>query len=60
LQVYIHCTAGLGRAPAACIAWMYWFGNRQLDEVRENIHEFIHYTPLTPKIRFVAAVYVER
>ena len=32
-QVYIHCTAGLGRAPAACIAWMYWFGNRQLDEV---------------------------
>ena len=33
LQVYIHCTAGLGRAPAACIAWMYWFGDRQLDEV---------------------------
>ena len=33
LQVYIHCTAGLGRAPAACIAWMYWFGDMQLDEV---------------------------
>ena len=33
LQVYVHCTAGLGRAPAACIAWMYWFGDRQLDEV---------------------------
>lgn len=32
-RVYIHCTAGLGRAPAACIAWLYWFGGRQLDEV---------------------------
>ncbi len=32
--VYIHCTAGLGRAPAACIAWRYWFDGKQLDEVR--------------------------
>jgi len=38
---------------------MYWFGNRQLDEVRENIHKFIHYTPFNPKIIFVAALYVE-
>jgi len=22
--VYVHCTAGLGRAPAACIAFLYW------------------------------------
>lgn len=22
---YVHCTAGLGRAPASCIAYMYWF-----------------------------------
>lgn len=33
-RVYVHCTAGLGRAPAACIAWAYWFGGAQLDEAR--------------------------
>ena len=32
-RVYVHCTAGLGRAPAACIAWRYWFDGMQLDEV---------------------------
>ncbi|KAF3327384.1 phosphoglucan phosphatase LSF2 [Carex littledalei] len=24
-RVYVHCTAGLGRAPAAAIAYMFWF-----------------------------------
>ncbi|KAM5556828.1 hypothetical protein ABKV19_024293 [Rosa sericea] len=24
-KVYVHCTAGLGRAPAVAIAYMYWF-----------------------------------
>jgi hypothetical protein len=33
-RVYVHCTAGLGRAPAVCIAWRYWYGGLQLDEVR--------------------------
>ncbi|GIL63069.1 hypothetical protein Vafri_17034 [Volvox africanus] len=31
-RVYVHCTAGLGRAPAVCIAYLYWFTNMQLDE----------------------------
>lgn len=26
-RVYVHCTAGLGRAPAVCIAYVYWFGD---------------------------------
>lgn len=26
-RVYVHCTAGLGRAPAVCIAYIYWFSN---------------------------------
>ena len=30
-RVYVHCTAGLGRAPAVCIAYIYWFGARNLD-----------------------------
>jgi len=25
-RAYVHCTAGLGRAPAVCIAWLYWYG----------------------------------
>ena len=33
-KVYVHCTAGLGRAPAACIAYMYWFRDFQLEGVR--------------------------
>jgi len=24
-KVYVHCTAGLGRAPAVVIAYLYWF-----------------------------------
>lgn len=33
-RVYVHCTAGLGRAPAVCIAYMFWFEDMGLDEVR--------------------------
>lgn len=32
-SVYVHCTAGLGRAPAACIAYLYWFQDFQLQSV---------------------------
>ncbi|GLC68762.1 hypothetical protein PLESTF_000734000 [Pleodorina starrii] len=30
--VYIHCTAGLGRAPAVALAYMFWLRGYQLDE----------------------------
>lgn len=26
-RVYVHCTTGLGRAPAVAIAYMFWFEN---------------------------------
>lgn len=29
--VYVHCTAGLGRAPAVCIAHQFWFGEASID-----------------------------
>lgn len=32
-RVYVHCTAGLGRAPAVCIAYLYWFQHFQLQNV---------------------------
>ncbi|KAL1542071.1 Phosphoglucan phosphatase lsf2, chloroplastic [Salvia divinorum] len=30
-RAYVHCTAGLGRAPAVAIAYMLWFCNMDLD-----------------------------
>ncbi len=32
-KVYVHCTAGLGRAPAVCIAYNFWYHDVTLDEV---------------------------
>lgn len=36
-RVYVHCTAGLGRAPAVCIAFLYWFRELQLDEAYSHL-----------------------
>jgi hypothetical protein len=36
-QVYVHCTAGLGRAPGACIAYMFWFGQGTLHEAYDQL-----------------------
>jgi hypothetical protein len=36
-KVYVHCTAGLGRAPAACIAFLFWFRNYTLDEAYTHV-----------------------
>ncbi|KAL2926082.1 Phosphoglucan phosphatase LSF2 chloroplastic [Bienertia sinuspersici] len=30
-RVYVHCTAGLGRAPAVAIAYMFWFCGMDLN-----------------------------
>lgn len=30
-KVYVHCTAGLGRAPAVAIAYMFWFCDMDLN-----------------------------
>ena len=36
-QVYVHCTAGLGRAPAAIIAYLFWFQNYTLNEAYDKL-----------------------
>ena len=38
-RVYVHCTAGLGRAPAACIAHRFWFSDQQLEEVSSHAED---------------------
>lgn len=30
-MVYVHCTAGLGRAPAVAIAYLYWFHGMDME-----------------------------
>ncbi|KAJ6349945.1 hypothetical protein OIU78_006189 [Salix suchowensis] len=32
---YIHCTAGLGRAPAVAMAYMFWFQGYKLSDARD-------------------------
>lgn len=29
---YVHCTAGLGRAPAVALAWMWWYKGVPLED----------------------------
>lgn len=36
-KVYVHCTAGLGRAPAVCIAFLYWFRGMSLDDAYKHL-----------------------
>ncbi|OMO75896.1 hypothetical protein CCACVL1_16000 [Corchorus capsularis] len=36
-KVYVHCTAGLGRAPAVAIAYMFWFCGMNLNTAYEAL-----------------------
>lgn len=36
-NVYVHCTAGLGRAPAVAIAYMFWFCGMNLNIAYEKL-----------------------
>ena len=36
-KTYVHCTAGLGRAPAVIIAWLYWCTSMDLDEAYAHL-----------------------
>uniref|UniRef100_A0A0A9E6G0 Tyrosine specific protein phosphatases domain-containing protein n=1 Tax=Arundo donax TaxID=35708 RepID=A0A0A9E6G0_ARUDO len=36
-RVYIHCTAGLGRAPAVAIAYLFWFGDMDLNTAYDKL-----------------------
>ncbi|KAI3879845.1 hypothetical protein MKX03_000464 [Papaver bracteatum] len=36
-RVYLHCTAGLGRAPAVAIAYMFWFCDMNLNKAYDML-----------------------
>lgn len=45
-RVYVHCTAGLGRAPAVIIAYLFWFKDMGLDEAYRHLTDI---RPCGPK-----------
>lgn len=50
-KAYVHCTAGLGRAPAACIAYLYWFSGMDLPEATRHLTDIRPCGPKTDAIR---------
>lgn len=50
-RVYVHCTAGLGRAPAACIAWLKWFGGLDLQSAARQVTSIRPCGPKTDAVR---------
>jgi len=54
-RVYVHCTAGLGRAPAAAVAYLFWFGGEAhgthtLDDAHRHVTAV---RPCGPKVEAV-------
>ena len=49
--VYIHCTAGIGRAPAVVIAWLAWCQDWQLDEAISFVKQRRVCSPVVEAIR---------
>ena len=47
---YVHCTAGLGRAPATVIAWIYWCTSMDLDDAYAHLTSI---RPCGPKIEAI-------
>ena len=51
---YIHCTAGLGRAPATALAWMWWFKGIPLNEAYAQLTSLRPCKPRADSIREAA------
>lgn len=49
--LYIHCTAGLGRAPAVAMAWMHWCKGFSLDDAISHLTSIRACNPKVQAIR---------
>lgn len=54
--MYIHCTAGLGRAPAAALAYMWWYKGIPLKEAYDILTTI---RPCKPKIEAIREAAVD-
>ncbi|KAL4443451.1 hypothetical protein ABPG75_011188 [Micractinium tetrahymenae] len=52
---YVHCTAGLGRAPATALAYMWWFKGWHLEDAYEHLTGIRPCKPNVNAIRSAAA-----
>lgn len=55
-KAYIHCTAGLGRAPGTLLAYMYWVKGIPLETAYEMLYsvrryEYVHPLSAAPSMR---------
>ncbi|KAG1664254.1 hypothetical protein FOA52_003508 [Chlamydomonas sp. UWO 241] len=52
---YIHCTAGMGRAPAVAVAYMAWARGMQVDDAHEQVTTTRRCSPRMESIRWATA-----
>ncbi len=52
-RVYVHCTAGVGRAPAAVIGYLAWHKGMDLDEAYKLVKNLRACDPYIDVIRSV-------
>lgn len=52
---YIHCTAGLGRAPAVALAYMYWLRGLDLNDAYNHLRSLRYCSPRIEAIRAATA-----
>jgi len=52
---YVHCTAGMGRAPATAVAYMSWARGMQVDEAYTTVTSIRRCSPKIDAIRSAAA-----
>lgn len=52
---YVHCTAGMGRAPAVALAFMWWIKGIHLEDAHALLTSKRHCSPRLPSIRAAAA-----
>ena len=53
---YVHCTAGLGRAPATALAYMWWVKGIPLDEAYEHLTSL---RPCKPRVEAIREAVID-
>lgn len=51
-RVYVHCTAGMGRAPAIAIGYLAWHQNWPLDQAYDYVRQQRECNPYIEAIRY--------
>lgn len=54
-KIYIHCTAGMGRAPGTALAYMYWLRGMSLDDAWQQLRAVRACNPKLEAVRGATA-----